>query len=383
MKVALASLVLLLIPQISFAALKEINVALIFRYNDKFNGTTAFLDKGLELAKRDFEKSGKFKVRYTRYSHNEKLVTVIEATQKALLDGHQVIIGGENSDEAVAIAETAKGKNVVIITPTSTNPKVTAGRPYVFRTCVSDDKVADKLAQFVFSNEKPMSIGILHNVSYPYSDYLSKRFSQKIRELIDNSSTNQSQRPKVVERKIIRNQMDYSQEIKAFKEQGISHLILLSFQSDLLRFHSQAVHGGLNPIYIGSDGWGLNEGVQKQIIKDKKEGTIFVGLRNVYWNETSSSKANELFKTSFKSHFNQPANAWAAIAYDTATVLFKSFSSINGELNGEKLRNSLKSFKGRGLLTTENFTFDENNTPTQDVVIYRIDNKGIGFYGTI
>lgn len=159
-----------------------------------------------------------------------------------------MIVGGENSDEAMAIAETIKDKKIVLITPTSTNPKVTSGRPFVFRTCISDDKVSDKLAQFIYEKVKPKSIGVLHNVSYPYSDYLSKRYYQKSLELVDRSSDSQSQRMKVSVKKIIRNQPDYSNEIKHFKEQGISHLIVLSFQSDLLRFQSQAAEEGLNPV---------------------------------------------------------------------------------------------------------------------------------------
>lgn len=378
-----AAIFFVMFSSISFAAPKELNIALIFRYEDKFNGTTRFLDKGVEFAKKVFEKDGKIKLNLKRYSHNEKLSTVIEAAQNAIKDGHYVIIGGENSDEAMAIAETVKNKNVVLITPTSTNPKVTAGRPFVFRTCISDDKVADKMAQLVFSQLKPLSIGVLHNVSYPYSDYLSKRFLNKINELIENSSTNQSQRPKVVEKRIIRNQQDFSNEIKFFKEQGVSHLILLSFQSDLLRFQSQAVNIAFTPVYLGSDGWGLNEAVQKQIIKNEKQNSSFVGLRNVYWNGENSSLSNVSFKKKFQELFSEPANPWAAVTYDTATILVQSFMSINGSPNGEKLKNALKNYKGKNLVTTDNFTFDENNTPDQEVIIYRIDKQGIGFYGTI
>lgn len=377
------ALLILIVSSASYAAPKELNVALIFRYEDKFNGTTRFLDNGVEFAKKTFEKDGKIKVNIKRYSHNEKLNTVIEATQKAIKDGHFVIIGGENSDEAMAISEVIKDKDIILITPTSTNPKVTAGKPFVFRTCISDDKVADKLAQFVVSSLKAKAIGILHNVSYPYSDYLSKRFSSKSHELIENLTSNQAQRPKVVNRKVIRNQKDFSQEIKYFKGHGITHLILLSFQSDLLRFQSQAATEGFNPTYIGSDGWGVNEAVQKQIIKEDELQSSFVGLRNVYWNEGSTNSSNLNFKNRFKQFYNESANPWAAITYDSMTILVESFLAINGQPDGEKLKNELKKYKGTNLLTTDSFNFDENNTPTLDVVIYRIDKKGIGFYGKI
>jgi amino acid efflux transporter len=378
-----ASSFILINSSVIYAKPQELNVALIFRYEDKFNGTTRFLDNGVVFAKEALEKEGKLKLNIKRYSHSEKLSSVIEAAENAVKDGHFIIIGGENSDEAMAIAETVKDKGVVLITPTSTNPKVTAGKPFVFRTCVSDDKVADKMAQLVFSQLKPVSIGVLHNVSYPYSDYLSKRFLNKIHELIENSSSSQSQRPKVVEKRIIRNQQDFSAEIKYFQNQGVSHLVLLSFQSDLLRFQSQAVNSAFTPTYLGSDGWGLNEAVQKQIIKNDKRVSSFIGLRNVYWNGESTTKANTEFKKKFEEQFKEPANPWAAITYDTAIVLADSFLSIKGSPTGDKLRAALKVYRGKDLVTTESFSFDENNTPNQDVIIYRIDKQGIGFYGTI
>ena len=380
----LATLLIIFISSAnSYGSVKEVNIALIFRYGDKFNGTTLYLDKGLHLAQTIFEKEKNIKLNFKRYPHNEKLSSVIEAAQKAIDDGHYVIVGGENSDEAMAIAETIKDKEIVLITPTSTSPKVTSGKPFVFRTCISDDKVSDKLAHFIYEKIKPESIGILHNVSYPYSDYLSKRYYQKSLELVDRSSNSQSQRMKVSVKKIIRNQPDYSNEIKHFKKQGISHLIVLSFQSDLLRFQSQAAEEGLNPVYIGSDGWGLNEAVFNQVIKDKKSGHHFVGLRNVYWDGESQTVSNKKFKKDFKQVFREEANPWSAITYDTATIIAESFISIKGKADGAKLRDSIKSYQSKNLLTTEHFIFDDSNTPNQDVVIYQIDHRGIGYYGKI
>jgi amino acid efflux transporter len=363
------------------ASTQVINVALIFRYDDKYNGTTKSLDRGLELAKNVLEKEKGVKINLNRYSHDEKLQTVVEATQKAIKDGHYIIIGGENSDEALAIAETIKNKDIFFITPTSTNPRVTAGKPFVFRTCISDDKVADKLAQFVYEKLKPSSIGILHNVSYPYSDYLSRQFHQKTLELIDRSSSHQSQRMKVSVKKIIRNQQDYSEEIKFFKANGISHLVVLSFQSDLLRFYSQAVEAGLHPVYIGSDGWGFNEAVSNQIVKNN--GDSFVGIRNVYWNGESSSKKNLKFKDDFKKRYASEANPWAAITYDTLTLVTNSFLSLKVQADAKTLRDAVKNFQSKDLLTSDNFFFDDSNTPGQEVILYKIEKKGIGFYGKI
>lgn len=373
-------LALAIIAPITFAGQKTLNVALILRFNDKYNGTIHSLDKGLELAKADFEKKHKIKVKFTKYPHDEKLTSVILAAQNAVKDGHFIIIGGENSDEAMMISETIKDKNVVLMSPTSTNPRVTLDRPYVFRGTSSDDKVADKMAEFVFNELKGKKVGVLHNVSYPYSDYLSKRFIHRFNELIETTQSNRNERPSIVEQKIVRNQTDLSKEVKFFKDNGVTHQIVLSFNSDLLRFYSEATFQGFNPKYVGSDGWGLNETILKAI-QENKISKVFEGYRNVYWDGTRNTKANKAFKEGYKNRFSVEADAWAAIAYDSFMIVADSAISVKTDLNGESLKNALKKYEGKELLTSDLFKFDQNNTPDKDVIIYKIDKKGIGFYG--
>ncbi|MFY7991922.1 MAG: amino acid permease [Bacteriovoracaceae bacterium] len=375
-----ALLALLFISPMTFASDKTLNIALIFRFADKFNGTILSLDKGLELARKDFEKKHKVKINFKKYPHDEKLTSVISAAQKALNDGHFIIIGGENSDEAMAISEVIKDKKVILMTPTSTNPKVTLDRPYNFRASISDDKVAEKIAEFVLKELKGKRIGVLHNVSYPYSDYLSKRFIHRFNELIETSQSYGDERPRLVEQKVVRNQTDLKKEVKFFKDQGVTHQIVLSFNSDLLRFYSEASSQGFNPKYIGSDGWGLSEAIFKAV-QNSKSASSFEAYRNVYWNGTSSTKSNILFKENFKKVYGEEANAWSAIAYDSLTIIGESALSVKTELNGEKLKDALKKYEGKNLLTSDLLKFDQNNTPDKDVIIYKIDKKGIGFYG--
>jgi len=377
----LAIVSLLVISPSIFANSKPLDIALIFRFNDKFNGTIQSLDRGIELATKDFEKKHKIKLNLKKYPHDEKLASVADATQKAIKDGHFIIIGGENSDEAMAISEVTKNKNIVLMTPTSTNPKVTLDRPFNFRASISDDKVAEKIAEFVFKELKGKAVGVLHNVSYPYSDYLSKRFISRFNELIETSQSYGDARPKLVDQKIVRNQMDVSKEVSFFKKNGITHLVALTFNSDLLRFYSEATLQDFSPKYIGSDGWGLSEAILKAV-QANRFASQFEAYRNVYWNGADTSSQNKSFKNDYKKMFNEDANPWAAIGYDSLSIVAEAAISIKDEPNGEKLQKALKKYSSQNLLTSSSFNFDQNNTPNKDVIIYKIDKKGIGFYGT-
>ncbi len=102
-----------------------------------------------------------------------------------------------------------------------------------------------------------------------------------------------------------------------------------------------------------------------------------------HWDGESDTSSNRKFKKDFKNYFGDVANPWSAITYDTMTIIVESSLSIKGKLEGKALRDAIKNYRGKNLLTTSDFVFDDSNTPNQEVVIYQIDNKGIGYYGKI
>lgn len=361
----------------SFA--KSIDIGLIFRFDDKFNKTTQSLMNGFQLARDQFNKKNSIQIHYKLYSHNETTQSVIKATKKALADNVKILIGGENSDESLAIARTIRNKDVVLITPTSTNPSVTLNNLNVFRTCFSDDDVADKLAELIHNKFKSKIIGILHNVSYPYSNYLSKRIKGKLEELNSQSLNFSKTKPKIFTQKVIRNQKDFSKEVKFFKSNNIEHMVILSFQSDLLRFYAEAVKKKFFPIYIGSDGWGSNDSIFQRMGEKGLNRTKFQAYRNIYWKKDNTSRNNQLFIKKYQDRFQHSPDAWSAIAYDTAKIVFQA---IEDNKTSSLLRN-LKDLKIKNLLTTESFEFARNNSPNKDLHIYRIDSVGVHFYETI
>jgi len=358
----------------------EIKIALIFRYDDRFNPTLSFLDQGLQLAKEEFEKSQRIKVLFFKYAHNETVQSVIRATKKAIKDGHNIIIGGEDSAESLAIGKTIEGKNIILITPTSTNPTVTYNKPFVFRACFSDDIVANKMAELVFNKFRSKRIGILHNVSYPYTDYLAKKFINRISELNDTRNSLNQKRTKIFVKKIIRNQKKFTKEVEFFKANNIEHQIMLTFQSDLLRFYSEALKQNFYPIYFGSDGWGSNDSIFNRMAKEGLQRSKFQAYRNLYWRSEVNSTKNRKFKKIFKKRFKVEANAWSAIAYDTAKIVLESIIAAKDMNNISSIRKALRNYSSKKLITTDNFSFGENNTPKKDMFIYKIDSSGVRFY---
>jgi branched-chain amino acid transport system substrate-binding protein len=353
----------------------DIKLGLMFRFDDKYNKTTEDLVRGIETAVAMYQKRHNgVAVSVVKFAHSKKIDEIIATAKEMTTKGLSAVIGGETSNEAMAMAEVFNSAQTVFITPTSTNPDVTAGRPFVFRGCIVDDEVARKLAQFSSNYFKSASFGVLHNISYPYSDFLSVNFTSELRKTLQSGAD-------IHVEKVVREHNDFSQQIARFKAKGITHIAMLTYNGDLQRFFSQAAAQGYFPQYIGSDGWGSPQGVYDAIVAKEKHGSKFVGYVNSYWNAEQSSKFGVDFRqTYFRMHKLEPT-PWSAIAFDTAWVLLDSIRRASGA-KGSKLSESLKATDLKNLITSKHFIFGPNNTPLKNVFMYKISSSGTQFLTT-
>ena len=156
---------------------KVLKVAVILRFTDQYYNTVQLLQSGIETAKTLFEKRHPdVSIQLIKYGHSEDLESVLNVSTQVASDGIAAAIGGEQSQESIVITDQLNSKKIVFITPTSSNPKVTEGKPYAFRGGFSDSIVAARLSQFMLEKLKPTVIGLIHNVSTPYTDYLNNEF---------------------------------------------------------------------------------------------------------------------------------------------------------------------------------------------------------------
>ena len=354
---------------------KQLTIGIILRLEDKYNHSVTSLVEGIELAKTQFEKSHPdAQVQLRRYSHGEDLASVLHAADVAIKENTPAVIGAELSEEALALGERLGEHKIILMTPTSSNPKVTQDRPFVFRGCFSDDQVAKRMAEYVYKSLKPKQLGVVHNVSSPYTDFLGKAFVAKYRELIIDH---------VIVAKVVKNTLDFEPIIDDFIKRKVTHVIMLDHQDDLLRFNTQAVLKGYYPIYVGSDGWGSNENVFKSFVTDSPAGKYFIGLRNSYWHQEAHSQRVAIFRTAFQKTFHKEPDAWNAIAYDSAIVLLAAMYKAKDPKSSESIRLALQKTGHLDLVTTENFNFESNNSPIKDLYIYKISAQGIHFEATL
>lgn len=365
----------------AFAATKTLTVGVAFRLNDAYNNTVKSLMNGIETAKAEFEKDHpEIRIQLKVVPHGADLASVNTAADKMIADKIPAVIGGEMSEEAIVFGDRLGPKQIVFFTPTSSNPKVTDNKPFVFSACFSDRTVATEMARYMKENLKPTALGVIQNISSPYSDYLSNRFAETFSRM---TVQNPKDRPPVIVEKVLRRTLDFSKQIKKFKDANVSHVAIFSHDADVIQFVVQAEEQKFFPIYMGSDGWGSNQYVYEKFVKDSKNGAKFIAIRNSYWKEDAEQPISKRFKSSYKKQFNREAEAWSAVAFDTAWLLFGAMAKVKDPNNGDEIRKELKKTNGVPLVTTDNFSFGESNSPKKDLYLYRISQAGIQYEATL
>jgi branched-chain amino acid transport system substrate-binding protein len=104
------------------------------------------------------------------------------AAERVIKEGYRAVVGTILSGEALVTSDLLNRSQIPFITPTATHPSVTQNRPYSLRIVFNDNLQARLLAKFTQTNLMPKSIAVIRNASNPYSDYVAKTYSQRMKE---------------------------------------------------------------------------------------------------------------------------------------------------------------------------------------------------------
>src|SRR6058998_2931021 len=97
-------------------------------------------------------------------------------------DGVVAVLGEVASSRSLAAAPICQSAGVPMISPSSTNPKVTQVGDFVFRMCFLDDFQGHSVAQFATKTLGLKKIAILKDVKSDYSLGLTEFFTNAIKE---------------------------------------------------------------------------------------------------------------------------------------------------------------------------------------------------------
>ncbi len=282
-------------------------------------------------------------------------------------DGVIAILGEVASSRSMEAAPICQKNKIPMISPSSTNPKVTESGDYIFRVCFIDPFQGTVMANFASQTLKAKKVAIFTDAKSDYSKGLAKFFKEKY---LANGGT-------------ITSELDYNGGDKDFKAQlttirgGSPDAVFVpGYYTDVALICIQAKQLGLNAPLLGGDGWESEK--LTEIGKDAVEGHYF----STHYHPEVGTEISKKFLDNYKKRFNgKIPDALAANGYDSMLMLADGIKRAGGT-DGTKLRDALAATKDL-VLVTGTITINKQRDADKSAVILQIKNGGYKFLESI
>jgi len=277
------------------------------------------------------------------------------------------ILGEVASGRSLEAAPICQQNKIPMISPSSTNPKVTEVGDFIFRVCFIDPFQGTVMATFAQKTLKAKNVAVLTDVAAPYSVGLAQFFKETFTR---NGGTI------AAEQKYNGGDKDFKAQLTAIKAANPDAVFVPGYYTDAGLIVLQARQLGINVALFGGDGWEAPELIQ--IGGKALEGCYY----STHYSPEDKSEAVQNFVKKFKAKFNNEVpDAMAALGYDSAYVLADAMKRA-GSIDGEKVRDALaqtKDFPG----VTGKTTLDAQRNANKAAVVITVKNGNFQYVETV
>jgi branched-chain amino acid transport system substrate-binding protein len=240
------------------------------------------------------------------------------------------ILGEVASSRSLEAAPICQQNGVPMISPSSTNPKVTEVGDYIFRVCFIDPFQGTVMANFATKSLKATKVAIFTDVKSDYSKGLAKYFKE---QFLKNGGQI------VAELDFNGGDKDFKAQLTAIKAANPDGVFVPGYYTDAALIAIQARQLGLNVPLFGGDGWESEK--LAEIGKEAVEGHYF----STHYHPEVGSDLSRQFVENYRKRWNgKNPDALAACGYDSALVLVDALKRA-GATEGPKVRAALAATK--------------------------------------
>ena len=241
----------------------------------------------------------------------EEAATVVQK----LINQDQVIavIGEVASSRSLAGAPICQAAQVPMISPSSTNPKVTQVGDYIFRMCFLDDFQGGVMARFTADNLKLKKVAVLKDVKSDYSVGLAQYFTDAFKGMGGEV---------VVEQAYSAGDQDFRAQLTAIKAKAPQAIVVPGYYTEAGLIARQARELGITVPLIGGDGW-----ESEQLIAIGGDALNGCYYSNHWALDYPDPKLQEFVKR-YHDKFKSDPDAIGGLAYDAANVLFGALEQL-------------------------------------------------------
>jgi branched-chain amino acid transport system substrate-binding protein len=303
-----------------------------------------------------------------------------------------LVLGEVASSRSLAGAPICQEAKVPMITPSSTNPKVTQVGDYIFRVCFIDPFQGEVMAKFARNTLKATKAAILKDIKNDYSVGLADFFTQTFEQLGGKVITEES---------YSEGDIEFRAQLTALKAKKPEVIFIPGYYTEVGLIARQARDLDITVPLIGGDGWD-----SPRLVEIGGEALDNTYYSNHYTPEDPRPEIQN-FISKYREKYNEVPDAMAPLGYDAAWIAFDAIKrsgilkeenikkaytdnpkasslmdAINTEINRQKIREAIaqtRDFKG----VTGIITVDENRNAKKSAVVVKIEGGKVRFVETI
>jgi len=340
-------------------------------------------DNGVKLAVADVNKAGGVNGRqlsvvlHDDEGKSDKTSTV--ATLLATQDKPTAVIGEVASGRSTIAAPVFNAAKIPMISPSSTNPKVTTIGPYIFRVCFIDPFQGTAAAKFAIDDLHAKKAAIMTDSTNQYSIGLSQFFAKSFTA---NGGT------VVKTANYTTSDATFESQLTEIKAAAPDILYVPGYYNNIGPIAKQAHQVGLTVPLLGGDGWDspkLIEGAGGP--GGALEGSYFTD----HYSVDNPDPHVQNFVAEYKAAYNAGApDALAALGYDAVGVLAAAMKSVAAPSDGNydsddyraKLRDAIAATKDY-VGVTGIITLGPDRNAVKPAVVLQIHGAGYVYKTTI
>jgi branched-chain amino acid transport system substrate-binding protein len=348
---------------------KNENVIPVGEFGSLTGGTATFgqsTHKGIKLATEEQNaKGGLFgkSIEIITEDDQSKPEEAKTAVLKLIKQNQVIAVLGEvASSRSLAAAPECQKAKIPMISPASTNPKVTEVGDYIFRTCFIDTFQGEAMAKYAYNDLKARKVAILRDIKNDYSvglaEFFEKTFKKLGGEIVANASYSEGD-------------IEFRAQLTDIKTKNPDAVYIPGYYTEVGLIARQARELGINVPLLGGDGWDSPKTLE--IGGTSVNGSYFTN----HYAADDPNPTVQGFIQKYKEKYSEVPDAMAVLGYDAAKILFDAMRRA-GAPDSTKIRDALaqtQKFPG----VSGEITIDKNRNAEKRIVVLKVEDGKIKF----
>jgi branched-chain amino acid transport system substrate-binding protein len=266
----------------------------------------------------------------------------------------------------LAAAPMAQSHRIPMVSPSSTNPKVTAVGDYIFRVCFIDPFQGKVMAKFARETLKAQTAVIFRDQKSDYSIGLANVFAKEFTAAGGTIADDKA---------YVASDVDFKAQLTAFRDKKPDVIFVPGYYSEVGLIAKQARQLGMKQPLLGGDGWESPE--LFKIGGSALDGCYFSN----HCAPDSKEPVVQSFVAKFQARFKHAPGALTMLGYDAAKMALDAMGRAKS-LRGDDIRDALAATKDYPGVTGK-ISMDADRNAVKNAVVLKIDKGKAEFLETV